>query len=85
MSDDLPRADDPVPPGMVTESFLQRSATHGALVVTVGTILVPLVKALILGAPVSREDLAAGAEASIWAWLAAFGIHKMGPAGIRWK
>ncbi len=81
-----PRADPvvPPPPGTVEEGFWSRSATQGAIVTTVA-LLLTVARSLILGEPVSRESLAMGLEAITWAWLAAAGLHAVGPASLRAK
>ena len=81
-----PRSDDPQPPppGTEEESFWQRSGTQVAIVATVGLGLMFL-RSLILGEPVSREAVAVAAEAVVWGWLAAAGIHAAGPGSLRYK
>jgi hypothetical protein len=82
MSDEpIPRADEPVPPGMVKESFWQRSATIGAIAATITFGLALLRPWLVskLG-----EVGAAGAESLVWSWAIAFGIDRT-TEGFRWK
>ncbi len=81
-----PRADPPLPPppGTVEEGFWSRSATQGAIVTTVA-LLLTVARSFILNEPVSRESLAMGLEAITWAWLAAVGLHSVGPASLRAK
>jgi hypothetical protein len=51
-------------------------------VATVGFAMM-LAKGLIMGSPISREALAVALEGNVWAWLAAVGLHNVGPGGLR--
>lgn len=80
MPDDTPP---PAPPGTVEEGFWHRSATRAALVVTLG-LLVMAGRAELTHQPLSPDALAVALEGIVWAWAAAFGLHKTTDS-LRWK
>ena len=82
-----PRPTEPAPlppPGTELTTFWQAGATKGAIVATLTGILA-WSRATITGTPLSPETIALLVELDVWAWAAAFGIHKVDTSALRWK